>query len=82
MEGALRLDVPPVNLGYDQVHGGVAGGESGEAESTTGGERGCVNSSMTVEVVMVIKMLVMMIMMTVVVVVVGGRGGRGGRSLL
>lgn len=38
VEGVLRLEVPPVNLGYEQVHAGAAVGDSGEVASTAGGE--------------------------------------------
>lgn len=40
VEGMLRLHVPPVNLGYDQVHAGGAGVDAGNVESTVGGEDG------------------------------------------
>lgn len=37
VEGVLRLDVPPVNLGYDQIHAGGAGIDTTEGAFSTQG---------------------------------------------
>lgn len=38
VEGLLRLDVPTVNLGYDQIHAGGAGIDQGEGTSIAQGQ--------------------------------------------
>ncbi|CAM9781135.1 unnamed protein product, partial [Laminaria digitata] len=38
VEGMLRLDIPPVNLGYDQILAGGAGIDPGEGTAIAGGE--------------------------------------------
>lgn len=38
VEGMLRLDIPPVNLGYDQVLAGGGGIDPGDATAIAGGE--------------------------------------------
>lgn len=37
VEGVLRLDVPMVNLGYDQIHAGGAGIDPGDVASIVQG---------------------------------------------
>lgn len=37
VEGVLRLDVPAVNLGYDQIHAGGAGIDPGDVASVAQG---------------------------------------------
>lgn len=37
VEGVLRLDVPAVNLGYDQIHAGGAGIDPGNVASSLQG---------------------------------------------
>ena len=38
VEGVLRLNVPPVNLGYDRIHAGEGAKETGDAVSIGEGE--------------------------------------------
>lgn len=39
MEGVLRLDVPPVNLGYDEVIAGAPGTDMGKLDPAAAGEK-------------------------------------------